>query len=215
MLRIFRYHPPTRSARPPGEHLLVFDGDCAFCLRSAVAIQKRSRTPLTLITFAELSRHDLLTSLDQDQFLLSAHYITPEGNEYHGGESITRARGKVREKEGRFIYPIMHPAAALHRQENKSIIIQDFKEIPAVLEKLARTRSGAPVIEPVSPEAHQPEHHQPEDHQEVEASETEQLDLFSATPARESTASESTVFGPQPAPIPEPVAPTTQQLSLF
>ena len=91
MVRIFRYHPPTRSAKSPGEHLLVFDGDCAFCFRSAEFIRKRSRTPLTLIPFAELNRHDLLTSLDQGQTLMSTHYITPEGKEYHGGESITRA----------------------------------------------------------------------------------------------------------------------------
>ena len=116
------------------------------------------------------------------------------------GESITRARGKVREKDGRFIYPIMHPAAALHRQENRSIIIQDFKEIPAVLEKLAQARSGAPVPEPVKAETHQ----------DLEAVKTEQMDLFS-----ESAVPDSTVSGPQPAPIPEPVAPTTQQLSLF
>lgn len=63
------------------------------------------------------------------------------------GESITRARGKVREKDGRFIYPVMHPAAALHRQENRATIVSDFKAIPAVIEGLART---APVVEPAT-----------------------------------------------------------------
>ena len=52
------------------------------------------------------------------------------------GETISRARGKVREKDGRFIYPMMHPAAALHRQELRSTIIEDFKAIPTILEKL-------------------------------------------------------------------------------
>ena len=55
------------------------------------------------------------------------------------GESITRARGKVRKKDGLFIYPVMHPAAALHRQENRAAIVADFKAIPSVLEDLART----------------------------------------------------------------------------
>ena len=87
MVRIFRYRRPTRST--PGEHLLVFDGGCAFCFRSAEFVRKRSRTPLTLI--AELNRHDLLTSLDQAQILMSAYYITPEAKEYHGVECITRA----------------------------------------------------------------------------------------------------------------------------
>lgn len=61
------------------------------------------------------------------------------------GESITQARGKVREKDGRSIYPVMHPAAALHRQENRATIVSDFKAIPSVLEDLAK---AAPVLQP-------------------------------------------------------------------
>jgi DNA polymerase len=62
------------------------------------------------------------------------------------GESITRVRGKVREKDGRHIFPIMHPAAALHREEMRSAIVSDFKEIPRVLENLDQIRSN-PVAE--------------------------------------------------------------------
>jgi len=54
------------------------------------------------------------------------------------GESISRVRGKVREKDGRFIYPVMHPAAALHRQELRSVIVEDFKAIPTVLLELSQ-----------------------------------------------------------------------------
>ena len=50
------------------------------------------------------------------------------------GESMTQARGKVRNKDGRFIYPVMHPAAALYRQEVRPGIIEDFKAIPGVLD---------------------------------------------------------------------------------
>ena len=42
----------------------------------------------------------------------------------------------MREKDGRRIYPIMHPAAALHRQELRSVIQQDFRAIPEVLARL-------------------------------------------------------------------------------
>ena len=54
------------------------------------------------------------------------------------GESITRIRGRAREKDGRWIYPIMHPAAALYRQELRAGIINDFEAIPGVLESLNR-----------------------------------------------------------------------------
>ena len=60
------------------------------------------------------------------------------------GESISRVRGKVREKDGRFIYPVMHPAAALHRQELRSIIVEDFKAIPAVLAELSQAAPAGP-----------------------------------------------------------------------
>ena len=50
------------------------------------------------------------------------------------GESMTRARGKVRNKDGRFIYSVMHPAAALYRREVRPGIIEDFKAIPGVLD---------------------------------------------------------------------------------
>ncbi len=65
------------------------------------------------------------------------------------GESITRVRGKVREKDGRHIFPIMHPAAALHREEMRSAIVSDFKEIPRVLETLDQLNSNPVAEQPV------------------------------------------------------------------
>lgn len=58
---------------------------------------------------------------------------------YFPGESISRAHGKLRQKDGRYVYPIMHPAAGLHRQELRSVIIQDFKAIPEILESARRS----------------------------------------------------------------------------
>ena len=48
-------------------------------------------------------------------------------------ENISKARGKVRQVEGRLVYPMMHPAAALHRNELRSTIVGDFKAIPGLL----------------------------------------------------------------------------------
>jgi len=155
--------------------------------------------------------------LDRQIELLNPELIVTLGRfslgRFFPGESITRARGKVREKEGRFIYPIMHPAAALHRQENRSAIMQDFQNIPQVLEKLAQDRSLATQLDPLNPESHEPDQviadpgHMPEI-PTAGVIPAEQLDMFSM-PAL------ATEPNPQPAPIPEPMAPTTQQLSLF
>ena len=87
------------------------------------------------------------------------------------GESITRARGKVREKDGRHIYPIMHPAAALHRQENRSTIVSDFQGIPALLAKLSRPQPG---VSPGSAGEEAAQTHQ------NETPEPQQLSLFTS-----------------------------------
>ena len=83
------------------------------------------------------------------------------------GESITRARGKVREKDGRWIYPVMHPAAALHRQENRSVIVNDFKQIPQVLENLEQLSSHSALNQTSEP-------------QQEPAPQAKQLSLFSS-----------------------------------
>jgi len=62
------------------------------------------------------------------------------------GESISRARGKVREKDGRYIYPVMHPAAALYRQELRATIIEDFKAIPSILRAMGDAAPASPAI---------------------------------------------------------------------
>jgi DNA polymerase len=45
-----------------------------------------------------------------------------------------QARGKPRKvSDDRIIYPILHPAAALHRQELRTTIETDFLTIPELL----------------------------------------------------------------------------------
>jgi DNA polymerase len=52
------------------------------------------------------------------------------------GEGITKVRGTVRIYKDRTIFPILHPAAALYRQELKAVILEDFRLIPQILDKL-------------------------------------------------------------------------------
>ena len=63
------------------------------------------------------------------------------------GDSIGRSRGKLREKDGRKVYPVMHPAAGLRRQELRAAIIQDFQAIPAILEDTGPSTSAGPLVE--------------------------------------------------------------------
>ena len=69
------------------------------------------------------------------------------------GETISRARGKLRQVNGRNVYPIMHPAAALHRQEFRATITEDFKAIPAILDEVKQTPAlvAEAVVEEIPP----------------------------------------------------------------
>ena len=78
------------------------------------------------------------------------------------GESITRARGRLRQKDGRLIFPVMHPAAALRRPELRSTMVQDFRAIGDALVQ-------SPEPEPELPEA-----------TPGSANRAEQTDLFGA-----------------------------------
>jgi len=53
---------------------------------------------------------------------------------YFPGEGITKARGKLRMKDGRKIFPVLHPAAVLRREELRPTMIEDFKAIAGILE---------------------------------------------------------------------------------
>ncbi len=107
--------------------------------------------------------------LDRQIELLDPKLIVTLGRfslaRFFPGESISRARGKVREKDGRLIYPVMHPAAALHRQELRSVIIKDFSEIPAIMADMPRVEPEVALAASSGLQRH-------------EAPEPEQLSLF-------------------------------------
>ena len=53
------------------------------------------------------------------------------------GESISRARGKPRRWKNVTVYPMYHPAAALHNPALRPVIEADFGRLPSLLEGLA------------------------------------------------------------------------------
>ena len=61
------------------------------------------------------------------------------------GETISKAQGKLRHRNGLFIYPAMHPAAGLRRNDFAQRVIDDFSGIPEALRKV---REDPPEEEP-------------------------------------------------------------------
>ena len=88
------------------------------------------------------------------------------------GESVTRARGRLREKDGRQIFPVLHPAAALRRPELRTTMVEDFRAIAAAL-------STAPEPQPAPDDASLGA----VDTSETESASAAQMDLFGAVVA--------------------------------
>lgn len=128
----FRDLPPTRSQRPPGRYVLVYDDGCAFCTAAARWIERRARRPLELVGLSAISGESgLLGSLTREQLAASAHLITPAGREYHGGEAITRALRLWR--WGWLARPLDWPGATVLRAAGYQLIARNRGLVGRVL----------------------------------------------------------------------------------
>jgi uracil-DNA glycosylase len=59
------------------------------------------------------------------------------------GKSITRIHGQPKQEGRRIIFPMFHPAAALHQPHYREMIEQDILKVPALLEEM-RSAQQAP-----------------------------------------------------------------------
>ena len=67
-------------------------------------------------------------------------------------ETIGKARGQLRHRNGRFIFPVMHPAAGLRRNEFRDRVVEDFLAIPEALRRVREDPPPEEKDEPRGPE---------------------------------------------------------------
>ena len=63
-------------------------------------------------------------------------------------ESISRIHGKARQHDGLTIFPIYHPAAALHQPALRTALEADFAALASLLATRAPTKTAAPEAKP-------------------------------------------------------------------
>ena len=61
--------------------------------------------------------------------------------------SITRERGRAQETDGCFVFPMLHPAAALHKGNMMESVREDFQNLRKFLEKKARPEPSQKQLE--------------------------------------------------------------------
>lgn len=64
-------------------------------------------------------------------------------NHFFPNAKISRVHGQSREIDDRVFMPMYHPAAALHQQSLRQVILDDFAGIPAALEQARRSRASS------------------------------------------------------------------------
>lgn len=62
---------------------------------------------------------------------------------WFSGTTISRVHGQPKQVDGRYVIPMYHPAAALHRGSLRGEILADFARLPELLER-ARTNFASP-----------------------------------------------------------------------
>ena len=81
--------------------------------------------------------------LDQQIEMISPKVIVTLGrfsfSKFFPGEAISRARGKPRKWHNLMVYPMYHPAAALHNPGLRPAIETDFRNLPGIIK-----RAGVP-----------------------------------------------------------------------
>ena len=84
--------------------------------------------------------------LDAQISIVDPVLILPLGrfamNYFIPGESITRISGTVQKIQGRYVYPLLHPAAALRRTEYKQRLRNDFLNIPSAVDRISLLSKG-------------------------------------------------------------------------
>ncbi len=64
------------------------------------------------------------------------------------GQTISKARGKPRRWNGLLVYPMYHPAAALHNPALRSVIEDDFRRLPSLIDEAVQVDEAETMEEP-------------------------------------------------------------------
>ena len=69
------------------------------------------------------------------------------------GQSISRVHGRHTIKDGQFVMPMYHPAAALHQGSLRTVLLEDFKRLPVVVASARAAAAQQTISAPPLPAA--------------------------------------------------------------
>lgn len=78
-------------AAPPPRPLLIFDGDCSFCVRSARRWQRAAGDRVDGLSFLDVRVAAQFPELRREQLATAIHLVQPDGAVFTGAEAAFRA----------------------------------------------------------------------------------------------------------------------------
>lgn len=90
--------------------------------------------------------------LDRQVALIKPRVIVTLGRysmaKFFGQESISRVHGQARKRDGRIVFAMYHPAAALHQNKLRQSLLDDIQKLPAILAEIDKVEEARPPEEP-------------------------------------------------------------------
>ena len=76
--------------------------------------------------------------IDEQLRLINPKIIVLMGNfglrHFFPQKNITQMRGQLMEKDGKYYYPILHPAAVIYRRSNMDLYLSDFRKLREIID---------------------------------------------------------------------------------
>jgi uracil-DNA glycosylase len=111
--------------------------------------QNRDPQPDEIATCTETYLFRQVAAIDPKVIVTLGRYSM---NLFLPGARVMRDHGQPRKLDGRLIVPMIHPAAALHRPENRPLIEADFQRLPEILAQAERELAAQPAALPAPAE---------------------------------------------------------------
>jgi predicted DCC family thiol-disulfide oxidoreductase YuxK len=84
---------PSRPVLSPSKTVLVFDGECAFCMAWVDGVRRRKGQELECVAYQDASVPARFPNLAPERLRRSVHLIEADGHVHRGAQAVLRAPG--------------------------------------------------------------------------------------------------------------------------
>jgi predicted DCC family thiol-disulfide oxidoreductase YuxK len=80
-----------RLSKPPPKPLMIYDGECGFCVRWIRRWQRRTGVTVDYLPAQDPRIRELFPEIAAEQYQQAVHLLAPDGSVYFGAEAVIRS----------------------------------------------------------------------------------------------------------------------------